>query len=157
MMLEKSLDVLRSKELSFWCILNVKFYDNEEHKELWTHTCCVLNNHKFAVFSDLLNYKNKLYWLWEFNKEDEWIEIIWHPLNRWRLYHLCHWRKPAYLEMGEPEYDHAEYNKFYLCFENIKDIFYTIWFDKTEIERMQHYRWDELYPLLVEFSSYFNR
>lgn len=28
-------------------------------------------------------------------------------------------------------------------------------YDKTELERMQNDKWNELYPLLVEFSTYF--
>lgn len=144
-MLDKELDKLRDKTLSFWCIIQI--IDNEWNFEYWT---VLRNNHWFEILA-LLGKKTNWYNT-EYIKKTE---IIWHPLTRWRLYQLWHWRKPAYLEVGEPEYDRNEYNKFYLCFENIKDIFYTIWFDKTEIERMKHDKRNELYLLLIEFVQYF--
>jgi len=153
-MLDKELDKLRDKTLSFWCLLNVSFYDNEEHKYLWKYISCFLNSNRFAVVDELIDYKNSLYWLWPFTKEDEWIEIIWHPINWWRLYILRHWIKPSYLELWEPQYDHAKYNEFYLCFEDIKDLMYHIWFDKSEIERMQNEYWEDLKKLLIQFSNY---
>lgn len=185
-MLSPELDVLRNKELSIWCLLQFKekelhdrlwlvflykyvrewsssseWYDGYKLQK-WDLCCSNMRQWQFKFFT--LNSRENMYWKpdeeWERICDkyvDKYFEVLWKPLTRWRLYHLCHWRKPAYLEMGEPEYEHAEYNKFYLCFENINDIFYDIGFDKTELERMQHDKWNELYPLLVEFSSYFSK
>jgi len=104
-MLEKSLDVLRNKELTFWCL-----YSKEK---VWQYTKGV---------------------------------IIWHPLNRWRIMHLhltqeFEWEKSVWFVTARAGI---------ACFlsDNKR-------YDQTELERMQQDKWSELYPLLVEFSTYF--
>lgn len=139
-MLDKELDKLRDKTLSFWCLLNVSFYDNEEHKYLWKYISCVLNNNRFAVVDELIDYKNSLYWLWEFTKEDEWIEIIWHPLTRWRIDHLD---------------DNIEnIDSYNICRYIWAILRESHLLDKSEIERMQHEKRPELKELLIQFSNY---
>lgn len=156
-MLKSSLDVLRNKELSFGCYVRALHRCNHHNEAVFwiyiSHTVVKVDHNGNDTLVRLF-VDGKFCIVWS-TRMQVLLNNYWHPLTRWRLYQLWHWRKPAYLEVGEPEYDRNEYNKFYLCFENIKDIFYTIWFDKTEIERMKHDKRNELYLLLIEFVQYF--
>lgn len=146
-MLDKELDKLRDKTLSFWCLLNVSFYDNEEHKYLWKYISCVLNNNRFAVVDELIDYKNSLYWLWKFTKEDEWIEIIWHPLTRWRIEHCYRDNYP----INKPVHKYITMRTLiYRWFESNRETAYN----QSELERMQHEKRPELKELLLKFSNY---
>lgn len=149
-MLEKSLDVLRNKELSFWCHINVNFYDNKHFNSLGIRPWVVTYNKKFILIDKQWQVLDELQWIRPFSDEDK-FEIIWHPLTRWRIEYLVTNHKASPDENKDLLYR--------ICINKILDIFTfnNKLFDQTELERMQHDKWNELYPLLVEFAWYFNK
>lgn len=155
-MLSPELDVLRNKELSFWCVamyINLKFHVRDEIITVYN----VDNTENWIV--DIIEimsghtYKN-VYTSKEISNnnwsDDNYIyNIIWHPLTRWRIEYLVTNHKASPDENKDLLYR--------ICINKILDIFTfnNKLFDKTELERMQYDKRNELYPLLVEFSTYF--
>ena len=149
-MIKKELDWLRDKTLSFWCLLKKdrSFYAWKRARYIWLNYNLINWKEYWIIFID--DSENIVQWsIWT-------VEILWHPITRWRLYQLRYWKKPAYLEMWEQEYDHSKYNLFFMCFHNIEELFRNTDYSQTEIERMYTEYRDKLYPLLLEFNSYFN-
>lgn len=146
-MLDKELDKLRDKTLSFGCRVIDK-----THSFFWKSVpeemIIVSKNMEFyeTDWVYLLHYR------WNptvnFPIEDildgEKCEIIWNPLTRWRIYSLrFKVNKQSILIDVWNTVDNI------WCLLSIMDMF-----DKTEIERMKSPHREELKKLLIQFSNY---
>lgn len=129
---------LRSKELSFWCIIKVQEYDTwEYYPNDWQYVTIIDDNIYFV-------------WNWETHqvdiKKDEsyytgWLlkEIVGHPLNRWRICRMHKW--------GYSGDIYLDINGFFW--------FHLEMLEQDELQRMESPHREELKPLLIEFSKYF--
>lgn len=131
------LDKLRNKELSFWCIYRILWYDETIDR------------------SGVIFKQTRDEWIWKtiddgWDVRDAWFiewrereQIIWHPLTAWRIWKL--W-----------------YDSFAITGSNIIHTMQCImidiqamWLaDKTEVERQRHQKRPELKELLIQFSNY---
>lgn len=152
-MLSPELDVLRNKELTFWCHLSLNYEWLDKIKRIkalwhnwwWNYSCFL----RIDTSENKEEY-DKDYWHCLIKEIKDWrYNTIWHPLTRWRIEYLVTNHKASPDENKDLLYR--------ICINKILDIFTfnNKLFDQTELERMQHDKWNELYPLLVEFSTYF--
>lgn len=145
-MLDKELDKLRDKTLSFWC----KIID-KTHSFFWKS----VPEEMIIVSKSMEFYETDwvylLHYRWNptvnFPIEDildgEKCEIIWHPLTRWRIEH--------YYKNNGTDYKYTQiYIKIRTRFENSREKAYN----QSELERMQHEKRPELKELLIQFSNY---
>lgn len=141
-MLDKNLDKLRDKTLSFWC----KIID-KTHSFFWKS----VPEEMIIVSKSMEFYETDwvylLHYRWNptvnFPIEDildgEKCEIIWHPLTRWRIEYLHHTKNN----------DTDEYWSIHELF-----LFNPELYNQSELERMQHEKRPELKELLLKFSNY---
>ena len=141
-MLDKNLDKLRDKTLSFWC----KIID-KTHSFFWKS----VPEEMIIVSKSMEFYETDwvylLHYRWNptvnFPIEDildgEKCEIIWHPLTRWRIEYLHHTKNN----------DTDEYWSIHELF-----LFNPELYNQSELERMQHEKRPQLRELLIQFSNY---
>lgn len=123
-MLDKELDKLRDKTLSFWCVVDIwRQWPNPLIR------CLTIWYNKYKDID------------WEYIYEEFCPDnIIWHPLTRWRIDHL------------DDNIENIDsYNICRYIWARLRE---SHLLDKSEIERMQHEKRPELKELLVLFSNY---
>lgn len=123
-MLDKELDKLRDKTLSFWCVVDIW--------RQWLNPlirCLTIWYNKYKDID------------WEYIYEEFCPDkIIWHPLTRWRIDHL------------DDNIENIDsYNICRYIWARLRE---SHLLDKSEIERMQHEKRPELKELLLKFSNY---
>ena len=133
-MLDKSLDKLRDKTLSFWCVISI--YDNDYD----LHECRIIWNHyKDYVFTTDI-------WI-----VGEALNIIWHPLTRWRIEYS---RRSITKKIIE--YNIQDDYPLRLMYDEIRRFLnrnYEL-YNQSELERMQSPHREKLKELLIQFSNY---
>lgn len=126
-MLDKELDKLRDKTLSFGCVIFEKSWWDVNYHRITT-----------AKKQDNLEYTCECWWYEIFDISE--YNIIWHPLTRWRIDHL------------DDNIENIDsYNICRYIWARLRE---SHLLDKTEIERMQHEKRPELKELLVLVSNY---
>lgn len=157
-MLTPELDKLRDKELSFWCYVYAMSNNNDDWVMKNTFIVHKTENSLHKFWKNLLI----IWWRWYREVYESNVEIIWHPLTRWRINQL---------EMDICMSEYKDYNDsvewtevmldFWLSGEitpivaKIEHILLYKWlWDKSEIERMKHEKRPELKELLIQFSNY---
>lgn len=130
-MLNKELDKLRDKTLSFGCVIFEKSW--------WE-----VNYHRITTVKkqDNWEYTCECWWYEIFDISD--YNIIWHPLTLWRIYHI-------YWNVNQWNRDLAFYEVRHAIEQWLVD---NNRLDKSELERMQHEKRPELRELLIKFSNY---
>ena len=124
-MLDKELNKLRDKTLSFWCFIKEYPWESMLWAAWWTFRSWSKQDSEDRVYD----------------------EILWHPLTYWRIYSLSYKLRST---KSWKVADEILYNKTDI--ERIlkeKDLI-----DKTELERQQSPHREELKELLLKFSNY---
>ena len=160
-MLDKTLDKLRDKTLSFGCILNYSKWPNQNIQ------------HRIVDTNALLTY-DKDKWLFEHEFEYKYVPnidyiIIWHPLTRWRIKLLfiksfneniklwAEYSKDAPRFIDERYYENANIrNRIIALEESLQNIFEDNieLYDQSELERMESPHRPKLKEILIQFSNY---
>lgn len=150
-MLDKELDKLRDKTLSFWChiisksiwIYKKKWIKVLWHNWWWDYMCF----YRVDTSENKEEYKKDFwYCLVEVIKNGSY-EIIWHPINYWRIYSLSYKLRntKSWKVADEILYNKTDIER--ILKEN--DLM-----DKTELERQKSPHWEDLRELLIQFSNY---
>lgn len=163
-MLDKELDKLRDKTLSFGCFVNwiewdarecLRFICNEEEKSYQPR--------RMHVNSDE----------WSFMMPEEWFdyEIIWHPLTYSDIKFHIQWENSSYSSRlcwpdrsdprdmeKDPHWIETlnESKDFNILCNKIEELFYAFpsLYKMTELERQAHEKRPELKEFLIQFSNY---
>lgn len=130
-MLDKELDKLRDKTLSFGCVIFEKSWWDVNYHRITT-----------AKKQDNWEYTCECWWYEIFDISE--YNIIWNQLNRWRICYLYHESDNWYNQNK----DHT--------INSIQDILINnyIMLNQSELERMQYEKRPELRELLIQFSNY---
>lgn len=170
-MLDKELDKLRDKTLSFWCLL--KFKEEQLHEwygtvflykyvRQWSSSSEWYDWGRVSEWqlqcSNMRNWEFKIIWLRDRNTmyrspDEEWeyicdelvekyFDILWKPLTRWRI---------TYLFQTNEDWWDKDYiaSKILDLFEDSKELY-----NQSELERQTHEKRPELKELLIQFSNY---
>lgn len=133
-MLNKELDKLRDKTLSFGCVIFEKSW--------WE-----VNYHRITTVKkqDNWEYTCECWWYEIFDISD--YNIIWHPLTLWRIEHYYRNNYP----INKPVHKYITvHTQIYRWFESNRETAYN----QSELERMQSPHREELKKLLLQFSNY---
>lgn len=136
-MLDKELDKLRDKTLSFGCKFSISW------KEWWVERTWTLikNTGNWIRKTIDANLDIRDAWFIEWREREQ---IIWHPLTLWRIYHI-------YWNVNQWNRDLAFYEVRHAIEQWLVD---NNRLDKSELERMQHEKRPELKKHLIQFSNY---